>query len=157
MRRALLLAAAGFATFAASAQTQVAYPHGYREWLHVKTMHIRLGHPLHATFPGIHHVYANKKAAEGLKRGKFSNGSTLVLDLLEPRDEAFATSEGARRLVAVMHKDTKQYATTGGWGFEAFRADNRKERLVGRQGLSACFGCHAEQKRTDYVFSTLRN
>jgi hypothetical protein len=160
VRQALLILAGALAaltSLASSAQAQVAYPHGYREWLHVKTMHVRLGHPLHATFGGIHHVYANKKAAEGLKRGKFSNGSTLVLDLLEPRDEAFATSEGARKLVAVMHKDTKQYAATGGWGFEAFRGDNRKERLVGRQALAACFGCHAEQKRSDYVFSTLRN
>ena len=155
MRIALLLLA--LVSTATPAQTPVAYPHGYREWLHVKTMHIRQGHPLHGTFAGIHHVYANKKAAEGLKRGKFSNGATLVLDLLEPRDEAFATSEGPRKLVAVMHKDTKQYAATGGWGFEAFRADNRKERLVGRQAQMACFGCHAEQKKTDYVFSTLRN
>ena len=160
MKHALLvavLAVAGLTSMQALAQTQVAYPHGYREWLHVKTVHVRLGHPLHATFPGIHHVYANKKAAEGLKRGKFSNGSTLVLDLLEPRDEAFSTSEGPRKLVAVMHKDAKQHAATGGWGFEAFRADDRKARLVGKQAVTACFGCHAEQKKRDYVFSTLKN
>ena len=147
----LLLAAPAWA------QPQVAYPHGYREWLHVKTMHIRLGHPLYSTFGGIHHVYANKKAAEGLKRRKFSNGATLVLDLHEPRDEAFATAEGPRKLVAVMHKDPKQYAATGGWGFEVFRADSRKERLVGKQAATACFNCHAEQKKSDYVFSTLTN
>lgn len=136
------------------AQQPVAYPHGYREWLHVKTMQIKLGHPLYSTFGGIHHVYANKKAAEGLKRGKFPNGSTLVLDLLEPREDAVSTSEGARKLVAVMHKDTKQYAATGGWGYEAFRADSRKERLVSRQAAHACFNCHAERKGKDYVFST---
>jgi hypothetical protein len=138
----------------AAAQPAVAYPHGYREWLHVKTMQIKLGHPLYSTFGGIHHVYANKKAAEGIKRGKFSNGSTLVLDLLESREDAVSTSEGSRKLVAVMHKDTKQYAATGGWGYEAFRADSRKERLVGRQAVQACFNCHAERKSKDYVFST---
>jgi hypothetical protein len=148
---ALILA---LASLPAWAEAPIAYPHGYRQWLHVKTMHIKLGHPLYGTFAGIHHVYANKKATEGLKRGKFSNGSTLVLDLLEPREDAVSTSEGPRKLVAVMHKDTRQYAATGGWGFEAFRGDSRKERLANRQAAQACFNCHAERKSKDYVFST---
>jgi len=146
--------ALAFVCVPASAEPPIAYPHGYRQWLHVKTVQIKLGHPLYSTFGGIHHVYANKKAMEGLKRGKFPNGSTLVLDLLEPRDDAFATSEGPRKLVAVMHKDSKQYAATGGWGYEAFRGDSRKERLVSRQAAQACFNCHAERKSKDYVFST---
>ena len=135
----------------------LAYPHGYRQWTHLKTMQIKAGHPLYHSFGGIHHVYANKKALEGLKRGKFANGATLVLDLLEPRDEAFALSEGPRKLLAVMHKEQKKYADTGGWAFEAFRGDSRKERLVGNNAASECFRCHAAQQKTDYVFSTFRN
>ena len=118
-------------------------------------MQIKLGHPLYSSFGGIHHIYANKKGAEGYKRGHFPNGSTLVFDLLEARDEPFATVEGPRKLVAVMHKDSARHAATGGWGFEAFKGDNRKERLVGndRVAINACFQCHAPQKSTDYVFS----
>jgi hypothetical protein len=132
------------------------YPHGYRQWTHVKTMHIRSGHPLHHLFGGVHHIYANKQGIEGYKRGKFANGATLVLDLLEARDDGYSVSEGPRKLVAVMHKDSKKYPETGGWGFEAWPADNRKERVVGKNAAAACFECHAQQKKSDYVFSSYR-
>ena len=80
----------------------------------------------------------------------------LVLDLLEAREDGFATTEGARRMVAVMHKDLTKYKDTGGWGFEAFRADSRKERLVGKDAALACFRCHAAQQKADYVLSTYK-
>jgi hypothetical protein len=132
------------------------YPHGYRQWTHVKTMHIRSGHPLHYLFGGVHHIYANKQAIEGYKRGKFGNGATLVLDLLEAREDGYSVTEGPRKLVAVMQKDAKKYPETGGWGFEAFRGDNRKERVVGKNPAVACFECHASQQKNDYVFSSFR-
>jgi hypothetical protein len=150
----LFLLAVTLAPAAIAADSQpLAYPNGYREWTHVKTVHLKPGHPLYSTFPGIHHVYANKKAMEGFKRGKFSNGSTLVLDLLEVREDAFATSEGPRKLVALMHKNSVRYADHAGWAFEAFKGDSRKDRLPRAQS-AACFDCHAAQKKTDYVFSS---
>jgi hypothetical protein len=141
---------------APAAADDIGYPNGYRQWTHVKSMHIRSGHPLHHLFGGVHHIYANKPALAGYKKGKFSNGATLVLDVLEARDDGFAVSEGARKLVAVMHKDAKKYPQTGGWGFEAWRADNRKERIVGKDAAGQCFGCHAQQQKSDYVFSKYR-
>jgi hypothetical protein len=140
----------------AADSTDLGYPHGYRQWTHVKTMHIRSGHPLHHLFGGVHHIYANKQGIEGYKRGKFGNGATLVLDLLEARDDGYSVTEGPRKLVAVMHKDAKKYPETGGWGFEAFRADNRKERIVGSNAAAQCFECHAQQQKNDYVFSKYR-
>ena len=134
----------------------VGYPSGYRQWTHVKSMQIRPGHPLHHLFGGVHHIYANKPAIEGYKRGKFGNGATLVLDVLEARDDGFAVSEGPRKLVAVMRKDAKKYPQTGGWGFEAWPSDNRKQRIVGNDAAAQCFGCHAQQRKTDYVFSKYR-
>jgi hypothetical protein len=139
------------------ALAEIAYPHGYRQWTHVKTMQIKPGHALYPAFGGIHHIYANKQALAGLRRGKFAKGSTLVLDLLEPKEDGFALAEGTRRMVAVMHKDPAKYKDTGGWGFEAFKADSRKERLVGKDAAAACFGCHTSQQKSDYVFSTFRN
>ena len=53
----------------------VAYPTGYRDWHHVKSMVINPGHPLHASFGGIHHIYANKQAMAGYAKGKFPDGS----------------------------------------------------------------------------------
>jgi Cytochrome P460 len=148
----LLLAAPALA----DEQTGIGYPNGYRQWTHVKSTHIRSGHPLHHLFGGVNHIYANKPALAGYKKGKFPNGATLVLDVLEARDDGFAVSEGARKIVAVMHKDTRKYPQTGGWGFEAWRGDNRKQPLVGKDAGAQCFGCHAQQPKTDYVFSKYR-
>jgi len=156
MKRLFLIPVLFFGSAFSSEPTPLGYPHGYRQWTHVKTMHIRSGHPLHHLFGGVHHIYANKQAMEGYKRGKFANGATLVLDLLDARDDGYSVTEGPRKLVAVMHKDAKKYPDTGGWGFEAFRADNRKDRIVGKNAATACFECHSVQKKNDYVFSSFR-
>jgi Cytochrome P460 len=134
------------------------YPNGFRAWNHVKTMQIKLGHPLYNGFGGIHHIYANNRAKDGFRRGKFANGSVLVFDLHEAREEPFTTSEGPRKFVAVMHKHADRYRDTGGWGFEAFKGDSHKDRLVGadRNAARNCFQCHASQKASDYVFSAAR-
>lgn len=156
MKKALPLLIALATPVLAADPAPLAYPHGYREWAHVKTMQLKLGHPLYQDFGGIHHIYANKKAMEGFQRGKFSNGATIVFDLLEAKDELTATTEGARKVVGVMHKDARKYAATGGWGFEAFRGDSKKDRIVGKNAATACFQCHTAQKDRDYVFSVFR-
>ncbi|MFZ5523531.1 MAG: cytochrome P460 family protein [Pseudomonadota bacterium] len=60
-------------------------------------------------------------------------------------------------VVGVMHKDSKRYAATGGWGFEGFKGDSRADRAVGSNAASACFGCHEPRNKHDYVFSNLRD
>src|SRR6185369_5668699 len=79
---------------------------------------------------GIHHIYANEKALEGYRTGRFPDGSALVADFLETRENTGITTEGARRRIDVMVKESKRYAATGGWGFEQFRGDSQTERLV---------------------------
>lgn len=138
-------------------ETQVPYPAGYRDWQHVKSMVIEEGHSLFASFGGIHHLYANPQAIEGYKAGKFSDGSVIVFDLLEASRQDSAVTEGARKVLGVMHKDAKKYAATGGWGFEGFGGGDQSNRVVGANAASACFACHAPQKDHDYVFSGLRD
>lgn len=156
MHKTIALLALAAAPALAAEPAPLAYPHGYREWTHVKTLQIKPGHPLYHVFGGIHHLYANKKAMEGYRRGKFPNGSTIALDLLEANDALTATSEGGRKLVGVMHKDAAKHKATGGWAFEAFKGDSRKERTVGANARTACFDCHAAQRDRDYVFSSFR-
>lgn len=134
----------------------VPYPNGYRDWHHVKSMVISPGHALHESFGGIHHLYANKKALKGYANGKFPNGSVIVFDLLEANDGGSAVTEGKRKVVGVMLKDSKRYAGTGGWGFEGFKGDSKTERAVGKNAATACFGCHEPQAAHDYVFSNTR-
>lgn len=135
---------------------EVPYPDGYRHWSHVKSMLIEPGHPLENPFQGIHHVYANDKAIQGYKDGKFPDGSVLVFDLLDYVEEGDTIQEGDRKLVGVMHKDAKKYAETGGWGFEGFTKSSETERLTNDGGVS-CYVCHTPQEDHDYVYSRWRD
>lgn len=134
----------------------VPYPEGYRQWTHVKSMVIREGHPLVEAFGGIHHLYANGKAMAGYRAGAFPDGAVIVFDLLEANDAGGAIVEGGRKVVGVMSKDSRKWRDTGGWGFEGFKGDSKTDRAVGANAASACFGCHAPQKATDYTFSRWR-
>jgi Cytochrome P460 len=141
---------------AAVAADAVPYPEGYRHWMHVKSMVIQPGHALYDAFGGIHHLYANKKAEQGYKAGKFADGAVIVFDLLEAKSADNTVQEGARKVVGVMHKDARKYKATGGWGYEGFKGDSKTERAVGANAASACHACHTAQKDKDFVFSALR-
>ena len=154
-----LLFAGGLALTAlpCAAADPVPYPKGYRQWTHVKSMVIQPGHALYEAFGGIHHLYANAQAERGYARGgTFPEGSVIVFDLLEAKTADNTLTEGARKVVGVMHKDSRRYAATGGWGFEGFKGDSTGERAVGANAAQACFGCHTAQKDRDYVFSAWR-
>lgn len=134
----------------------VSYPEGYRAWTHVKSMVINPGHSLYDAFGGIHHIYANAKAMEGYKSGKFPAGAVIVFDLLEAKSGNNAVQEGARKVVGVMHKNAAKWKDTGGWGYEGFKGDSKTDRAVGKNAASACHGCHTQQKEKDFVFSGYR-
>ena len=158
MRKMLVLAAAlaMSSPLLAADPAPVPYPEGYRHWVHVKSMTINQGHALDDAFGGIHHLYANKKAEQGYQNGKFADGAVIAFDLLEAKLADNTVQEGARKVLGVMHKDSRKYKDTGGWGFEGFKGDSKTERAVGRNAATACFQCHTAQKSSDFVFSTFR-
>ena len=94
----LSLICATVATTALAAEPTVPYPAGYRDWHHVKSMVIEEGHPLFASFGGIHHLYANDKAIKGYRSKHFPDGSVIIFDLLEAVHDGNAVTEGARGL-----------------------------------------------------------
>lgn len=100
---------------------KVAYPEGYRTWAHVKSALVSSRHPDFERSGGFRHIYANPQALAGYRGGTFPEGSIIVVDWSEGRDENGAFSEAARRRVDVMVKDRSQFASTGGWGFERFQ------------------------------------
>ncbi|MBL8300876.1 MAG: cytochrome P460 family protein [Rhodanobacteraceae bacterium] len=153
----LSLLCATAATTVQAADPQVPYPQGYREWHHVKSMVIEEGHPLFGAFGGIHHLYANDKAMKGYRGESFPEGSVIIFDLLEAVRDGNAVTEGARKVVGVMHKDSKKFKATGGWGFEGFGGGDPAKRVVATNAASACFACHQPQKAQDYTFSRLRD
>lgn len=136
-------------------QNEVPYPEGYRNWTHIKSMILEKGHPLYEAFGGIHHIYANKKALEGYRAGnKFKDGSIIVFDLLEALSDNNAITEGNRKVVGVMVKDSKKFKNTGGWGFEGFAGDSKNRVVKNMEG--ECFACHQQVKDKDFVFSEYR-
>ncbi len=50
--------------------------------------------------------------------------------------------------VQLMVKDSKKYASTGGWGFAEF-TNGKPDAIVQHN----CFACHAPAKATDFVFT----
>lgn len=140
----------------AAAPAEVPYPTNYRQWTHVKSMVIEPGHPLHSSFGGIHHLYANGKAMAGYRGGHFPDGAVIVFDLLEASSADHAVTEGKRKVVGVMQRDARKFAATGGWGFEGFAGDSTTQRVVGADAASACFACHQARQPNDFVFSSYR-
>ena len=145
------------AVLASTPPAEVAWPANYREWTHVKSMVIEPGHPLHGTFGGIHHLYGNEAALKGYREGKFPDGAVIVFDLLEAVSADNTVTEGKRKVVGVMQRDSAKFPATGGWGFEGFAGDSQTQRVVGANAATACFACHQAKRDQGYVFSTWRN
>jgi hypothetical protein len=134
----------------------VPYPEGYRKWAHVKTAINGPGAPV--THQGFHHIYANDKALEGYRSGKFADGSMIVFDVIESLQQPNGdVTEGKRKLVDVMVKDAQRYDSTGGWGFEEFNESSISDRKILHLARQRCFNCHARQQQKDFVFSGYRN
>jgi len=150
---AIILGVAALA--AAGADDSAPYPTQFRGWTHVKSTLVGPQSPGFASNGGLHHFYANEKGVEGYRTGAFPDGAVLIDDLLEVKEAATpgVTTEGPRRRLAVMVKDSLRYAATGGWGFEIFPGDTQAASL-NAEGRAACFACH--QKAKNSVYSQLR-
>ena len=141
---------------AAADPAPVPYPTGYRNWTHVKSLQIQSGHPLYDAFGGIHHLYANAKAMEGYRKGRFPDGAVIVFDLLTTVRGDLAMTEGARKAVIVMQKDSRRFAATDGWSYQVFGGPAQREPQLDASAAAGCHGCHTSQAGRDFVFSDWR-
>jgi len=136
---------------AASPLFGVTIPKGYRQW--------QLVAPSLESAPlnELRAVLGNAEALEayGAARTPFPDGTIFVkLAWKHIKSPEFdpALVPGAATTVQVMVKDSKRYATTGGWGFGRF-VDGQPVDLAQHQ---TCFPCHAARvKERDYVFTRL--
>jgi hypothetical protein len=132
------------------------FPKDFRKWAHVKSVVVGRQSAAFATEGGIHHIYANEKALQGYDRGRFSEGSVLVYDLLETKEIAGNTIEGPTRRVDVMTKQSQRYRATGGWQFMSFPGGSQTRGKLTAERQAACFACHANRQNHDFVFSEFR-
>jgi hypothetical protein len=141
-------------SIAAEPADDIKPPSGYRNWFHVNTMIVDKASPLFDTLGGMHNVHVNSVGEAALKKGgPYPDRTVFVTDLHE-----FSVSDGSfvmgnRKGLAVMVKDAKKYAATGGWGFQFFAGGDPKKPVV-TDAAKQCFECHVPKKDQDYVYST---
>lgn len=168
---AAIAVAAALAAPAFAADGEVRFPSDFRQFPHVTTGLVTPGFifngvDLGAQVPGLHNIYANRPALPGYRSlmpgatAGFNNGSVIVFDLWEPGTLTSGTGtftyQSKRLAVAVMEKDAKKYASTGGWGFQVFDPTTRAP-LLDAAAQQQCFACHAITPGTDFVFSKISN
>jgi len=76
-----------------------------------------------------------------------SQGNNEVLAGPFPGAQSFLV--GSPVNVQFMVKDSKKYASTGGWGFADFKNGKPGDKAL----METCFACHAPAKATDFVFT----
>lgn len=146
---AVMIGTVWMTTLAAQTASSIVYPPDFKSWAFVKT-------GPSAARGGIHHIYANDKAVEGYRSGRFPEGAVLVFEIVGTSQADGRTVEGPRTLIDVMVKNAQTFASTGGWGFEEFLgATPTSNGALNDQARTACFTCHIGQKDRDYVFSAL--
>jgi len=64
------------------------------------------------------------------------------------RDQSFVP--GAPTNIQFMVKDSRKYASTGGWGFGHFNSDGK---TVDDAFMNTCFPCHQKMNERDLVFT----
>ena len=145
--------ASSFIEFTPSDES-VPYPDDYRYWTHVKTYIVGPNSPAFKFIGGFNHVYANEKAMQGYRTGYFPNGSVIVSDVIEAKEDSADIREGKRHHIDVMVRDSIKYSDPGGWRFEEFSEDSKTIRLLTPETRSVCTNCHL--KNNDLVFSEYR-
>jgi hypothetical protein len=147
----------------------VKLPAGYRDWTLISVA--RVGEPLNDLRAKLGNDIAIKAYRDNTL--PFPDG-TIIVRLAwkqatsEENNRAFGPVtekqlgvEGAKKLMAesfvagpatnvqLMVKDSKKYASTGGWGFAQFNDGKPADEAVHK----TCFVCHAPAKDRDFVFT----
>ena len=130
-------------------------PPGYRDWRLISVAHEE------GSLKDIRAILGNDIAINAYREGKFPFPEGTIIarlawshDASEENNKAFGQTQSfvaglPKNGVQFMVKDSKKYASTGGWGYAHFDDGKSADDSV----LKACFPCHAAIKDRDYVFT----
>jgi hypothetical protein len=147
--------ASGQADGAAAPIFGVKIPAGYREWRLISVAHEE------GKLDDLRAILGNDLAIQASREGTlpFPDGTIIArlawnYDLLAEGKEAFGHPQsfvaGApKNGVQFMVKDSRKYASTGGWGFAHFEHGKPADEAV----HNTCFACHQTVKARDFVFN----
>src|SRR5262249_54503115 len=130
-------------------------PSGYRDWRLISVAREE------GALNDIRAILGNDVAIKAYREGRlpFPDGAIIArlawsYDASEENNKVFGRPQSfvagsPKNGVQFMVKDSKKYASTGGWGFAQF--DDGKP--AGDAVLNTCFACHANIKDRDLVFT----
>jgi Cytochrome P460 len=130
-------------------------PSGYRDWRLVSVAHEE------GDLRSFAAVLGNDIAINAYRGGKLPFPDGAIIAALhyshvssEENNKVFGRAQsfvpGPPTNVQFMVKDSKKYASTGGWGFAHFNKDGTP---ADEAMLKTCFPCHAAIKARDFVFT----
>jgi hypothetical protein len=133
----------------------VKIPPGYRDWRLISVAHEE------GNLNDIRAILGNDVAIKVYREGKlpFPDG-TIIARLAwsyvpsEENNKVFGRPQSfvagpPKNGVQFMVKDSRKYASTGGWGFAQFDDGKPADEAV----LKTCFPCHEAIKARDFVFA----
>lgn len=130
-------------------------PPGYRDWRLISVAREE------GNLNDIRAILGNDIAINAYREGKlpFPDGAIIARlawshDASEENNKVFGQAQSfvagvPKNGVQFMVRDSKKYASTGGWGYAHF--ENGKS--AGDSVLKTCFPCHAAIKDRDFVFT----
>lgn len=134
----------------------ITIPPGYRDWRLISVAREE------GSLDDIRAVLGNDKALKAYRGGKqlpFPDGTIIArlawsYDPSEENNKAFGRSQSfvaghPKNGVQFMVKDSRKYASTGGWGFAHFDDGKSADEAV----LKTCFPCHQAVTARDLVFT----
>jgi hypothetical protein len=151
----LIASAAGDAPDAASSISAGKLPEGYRDWKLISVAHEE------GNFNSFAVVLGNDVAINAYRDGKLPYPDRTIIAALhyrhvpsEENNKIFGRAQsfvpGPPTNIQFMVKDSKKFATTGGWSFSQF--DDGKP-MTDHEKLSSCYACHARNQDRDLVFT----
>jgi hypothetical protein len=152
---ALMAPASGHADGEAATIFVTKIPPGYRDWRLISVAHEEGDlHSFAAVLGNDIAIKAYREAKLPFPDGAiiaalhYSHVSSEENNAVFGRPQSFVP--GPPTNVQFMVKDSKKYASTGGWGFAHFNKDGTP---ADEKMLKTCFPCHQMTKATDLVFT----
>ena len=135
----------------------VKIPPGYRDWRLISVAHEE------GNLNDIRAILGNDAAMQAYREGKlpFPDGAIIARiswnyvpseenNKVFGRQQSFVAGSAPDWYLQFMLKDSKKYASTGGWGFAQFNKDGQPADETKHK---TCFPCHEPAKARDFVFT----
>jgi hypothetical protein len=147
-------AASGHSDDKAASSPEMKIPDGYRDWKLISVAHEA------GNLNDLRAILGNDVAVRAYREQKlpFPDGTMIArlawkYEASEENNKVFGREQsfvaGAPTYVQFMIKDSRKYASTGGWGFAQFTGGKPVNEAV----AGACFSCHEPVRALDFVFT----